>query len=97
MSTVAIEYNTPRMVVLRVTEDAIVADLSDWRTVCVPPAWSWRLSEATPAQRNHFELSGSGLRALARDRRRHQRSRHAPWRSGALSAFGEDGLTRPLN
>ncbi|TCJ12985.1 DUF2442 domain-containing protein [Parasulfuritortus cantonensis] len=63
MSTVAIEYNTPRMLSLRVTDDAIVADLSDGRTVSVPLAWSWRLSEATRQQREHFELIGSGLGA----------------------------------
>ena len=40
MSTVAIEYNTPRMLALRVTDDAIVAELSDGRTVSVPLAWS---------------------------------------------------------
>jgi len=30
------------------------------RTTGVPLAWSWRLSEATPEQRNHFEIMGSG-------------------------------------
>ncbi len=63
MSTVVIEYNTPRILALRVTDDAIIADLSDGRTVSVPLAWSWRLSEATQAQRNHYELIGSGLGA----------------------------------
>ncbi len=63
MSTVAIEYNTPRLLALRVTDDAIVADLSDGRTVSVPLAWSWRLADATPEQRNHFQLIGSGLGA----------------------------------
>ena len=60
MNTVAIEYETPRLVSLRVTEDTIVADLSDGRSVSVPLAWSWRLSEATPAQRNNYELIASG-------------------------------------
>lgn len=63
MSTVAIEYNTPRILALRVTDDAIVAELSDGRTVSVPLAWSWRLSDATAEQRNRFELIGSGLGA----------------------------------
>jgi hypothetical protein len=63
MNTVAIEYDTPRMVALKVSEDAIVADLSDGRTVSVPLAWSWRLSDATPEQRNHFEFNASGLGA----------------------------------
>ena len=60
MSTVAIEYEYPRMVSVIVTEDSIAATLSDGRSVSVPLAWSWRLSEATPAQRSHYELIGSG-------------------------------------
>jgi hypothetical protein len=60
MNTVAIEYEYPRMTVVTVTEDAIHAELSDGRSVSVPLAWSWRLSEATPAQRAHYELIGSG-------------------------------------
>jgi hypothetical protein len=60
MSTVAIEYEFPRVMSVSVTEDSIAASLSDGRTVSVPLAWSWRLSEATPAQRAHYELIGSG-------------------------------------
>ncbi len=52
--------NEPRISSLRVTDDSIIARLVDGRTVSVPLAWSWRLSEATPAQRNHFEIMGSG-------------------------------------
>jgi hypothetical protein len=26
----------------------------------VPVAWSWRLSDATPEQRNNFEIIGTG-------------------------------------
>ena len=50
----------PRIVALRVTKDTITAQLADGRTISVPLAWSWRLAEATPAQRNHFEIIGSG-------------------------------------
>lgn len=35
--------------------------LVDGRSVSVPLAWSWRLSEATPAQRDHWELIGDGI------------------------------------
>ena len=52
--------NEPRIVAMEVTEDAIVARLADGRIVSVPLAWSWRLSDATPAQRSHFEIIGSG-------------------------------------
>lgn len=50
----------PRIADLRVTEAEIVAHLVDGRTVSVPLAWSWRLSEATVTQRNHWELIGDG-------------------------------------
>jgi hypothetical protein len=43
-----------------VTGDAISAQLQDGRTISVPLAWSWRLSEATPEQRSRFEIVGSG-------------------------------------
>jgi len=43
-----------------VTKDQIIADLVDGRVISVPLAWSWRLSEATPAQRAKFRLIGAG-------------------------------------
>jgi len=50
----------PRIISLKVTNQNIIAQLADGRSVSVPLVWSWRLSEATPAQRNHFEIMGSG-------------------------------------
>jgi hypothetical protein len=50
----------PRIEEVRVTEDEITAYLVDGRVVSVPLAWSWRLSEATPAQRANFRLIGTG-------------------------------------
>ena len=50
----------PRIRDIRVTEDLIVADLVDGRTISVPLAWSWRLSEATPEQRQRYEIIGDG-------------------------------------
>ncbi len=50
----------PRISEIKVTSDSIVAQLADGRTVSVPLAWSWRLSEATAAQRNNFEIMGRG-------------------------------------
>ena len=43
-----------------VTDDSITAYLVDGRTISVPLAWSWRLSEATPEQRAHYEIVGDG-------------------------------------
>ena len=43
-----------------VTDETITADLVDGRVISVPLAWSWRLSEATPAQRANWTLIGNG-------------------------------------
>ena len=45
---------------IKVTGDAITAFLVDGRIISVPLAWSWRLSEATPAERANFEIIGDG-------------------------------------
>ena len=45
---------------VRVTRSEIIAYLADGRVISVPLAWSWRLSEATPAQRARFRLIGAG-------------------------------------
>lgn len=45
---------------IKVASDTITAYLVDGRVVSVPLAWSWRLSEATPAQRANFEIIGDG-------------------------------------
>jgi hypothetical protein len=50
----------PRIKDVAVTADAITACLTDGRTISVPLSWSWRLSEATPTQREKFEILGSG-------------------------------------
>lgn len=58
MNTVA--NSEARIVAIEVTEDSITAQLADGRTISVPLAWSWRLSDATPEQRNNFEIIGTG-------------------------------------
>jgi hypothetical protein len=50
----------PRIKSIRVTDETITAELVDGRTISVPLAWSWRLSEATPQQRDDFEILGDG-------------------------------------
>ena len=50
----------PRIQSVSVSDDLISAQLIDGRTISVPLAWSWRLSEATPEQRSRFEIIGSG-------------------------------------
>jgi hypothetical protein len=43
-----------------VTEETITAHLVDGRVISVPLACSWRLSNATPAQRANWQLIGGG-------------------------------------
>jgi hypothetical protein len=60
MSIVAKQYE-PRLYKIFITEDEIIAFLVDGRTISVPLAWSWRLSDATPEQRQNYEIIGDGL------------------------------------
>jgi hypothetical protein len=50
----------PRITHVQVMDETITARLADGRTISVPLAWSWRLLDATPDQRNNFEIIGSG-------------------------------------
>jgi hypothetical protein len=43
-----------------VTEDLITLHLKDGRVLSTPLSWSWRLSAATPAQRENYEIIGNG-------------------------------------
>ena len=45
---------------VEVTDETITARLVDGRVISVPLAWSWRLSDATPAQRANWQLIGDG-------------------------------------
>jgi hypothetical protein len=45
---------------VRFTEDSLVVDLADGRTISVPIAWYPRLFSATPEQRGNWQLSGAG-------------------------------------
>ena len=58
MSTVL--KSDARVTGVHVTDDTITAELADGRTVSVPLAWSWRLSEASPEQRANWRVIGSG-------------------------------------
>ena len=57
----SITVNTDaRVKEVAVADDLITFHLVDGRVISVPLAWSWRLSEATPEQRSHFEIIGDG-------------------------------------
>lgn len=59
MSTAAITTE-PQIESIKVTDSDITAYLADGRSISVPIEWSWRLSQATPSQRNQYEILGDG-------------------------------------
>ena len=50
----------PKIERVEVSDETITAHLVDGRVISVPLAWSWRLSDATPAQRANWLLIGDG-------------------------------------
>jgi len=57
---IAVSEIEPRVLNVQVSDDEISAFLVDGRRISVPLAWSWRLSEATPEQRQNFQVIGEG-------------------------------------
>jgi hypothetical protein len=57
---IAIDRIEPRLLDVRVSEEEIIVFLADGRTVSVPLAWSWRLSEASQKARQNFQVIGGG-------------------------------------
>jgi len=52
-----VESSEPRIVSIDLTDESITAQLADGRMISVPLAWSWRLSDATPEQRQTFQIT----------------------------------------
>jgi hypothetical protein len=52
--------NEPLISAVEVSDASIIAHLTDGRMISVPLAWSWRLSDATPEQRQNYEIIGRG-------------------------------------
>jgi hypothetical protein len=46
---------------VRLTDDELVVDLLDGRTISVPLAWYPRLLHAAPEQRENWQISGGGF------------------------------------
>jgi len=55
-----VDKHEPKITSIEVSDESITAQLTDGRAISVPLVWSWRLANATPEQRNHFEIIGSG-------------------------------------
>ena len=60
MTSLATEVRIPTIQNITVTEDALVADLTDGRTMSVPLAWYPRLLYSTQKERNNWRLIGKG-------------------------------------
>lgn len=60
MTTLAIELRMVSAQNVQITDDALIVDLSDGRTVSVPLAWFPRLLHGTPEERNKWRLIGEG-------------------------------------
>ena len=60
MTTLAIELRMVSAQNVQVTDDALIVDLSDGRTVSIPLAWFPRLLHGKPEERNKWRLIGEG-------------------------------------
>lgn len=59
-SSSPIEVGEPRAQRVSVTEDALVVELIDGRTITVPVTWYPRLAHGSQAERAHWRLIGEG-------------------------------------
>jgi hypothetical protein len=59
MTTLALEIE-PTAVKVTLNEDEMMVDLADGRRIIVPLAWYPRLTYATPAERQNWQLLGNG-------------------------------------
>jgi hypothetical protein len=60
MSSSVVEVRQALAQQVRVTNDSLVVDLADGRTLAVPLAWYPRLAYGTPSQRSKWRLIGRG-------------------------------------
>lgn len=60
MSISVIEIEIPKAEDVRVTNDSLIVDLSDGRTISVPLEWFPRLVHSTPEERSNWRLIGRG-------------------------------------
>jgi hypothetical protein len=60
MTTLVIDIAATRATAVRLTEDTLVVDLADGRTVSVPLAWYPRLLQGSPKERANHRFIGDG-------------------------------------
>ena len=60
MSTSAVELDIPDAIDVNVTEDTLIVELSDGRTIAVPLDWYPRLTHATEEEKANWRIIGGG-------------------------------------
>lgn len=60
MNTLTVEIQKAETQNVTVTEDTLIVDLTDGRTILVPLAWYSRLLHGTPEERDNWRLIGDG-------------------------------------
>lgn len=60
MNSLAIDVDSVVIQHVMVTDDALIVDLTDGRTISVPLTWYPRLLYGRPEERNHWRLIGGG-------------------------------------
>ena len=60
MSTSAVELEIPDAIDVTVSEDTLIVELSDGRTISVPLDWYPRLTHATKAEKVNWRFIGKG-------------------------------------
>lgn len=60
MTTLTIDSAATKATAVRLTDDTLVVDLADGRSISVPLAWYPRLLHGTSTERQNFRLIGDG-------------------------------------
>jgi len=60
MNTLAIEIRSARATTVRLSDDELIVELEDGRTLAVPLAWYPRLLHGDPDERQNWRLIGAG-------------------------------------
>ena len=60
MSSLDVEIQEARAQAIKLTDEDLIVDLVDGRTVIVPLGWFPRLWHGSTRERNHFQLFGDG-------------------------------------
>ena len=60
MSSLSVQVEKPRAQHVAITNDSLVVELTDGRTISTPLAWYPRLLHADPKERDNWRLIGNG-------------------------------------